>query len=261
MKKKSTVSELKKDLIHLTKKEGWKILSVYTIFVILLVLIGMLTLSTIFSELGFFHQYEEEVLNFKTSYQGSGAISSDQGSMLLEIGGEFTKAKVNTVLLLLMFSLFYGFLRGIKTKIIQKIIFKKKLPKKYLAQASITNSLFMVVMLFVVLFTFLKIRNPVGVLMIWFFSLLILESLVYLKENKYLTSKKTDLLKLYLKQLLANLIITLLIYVGLIILLTILNLVGGIIGVILVFIILLLTFIKRELILYLMIKYLGEESR
>jgi hypothetical protein len=156
-----------------------------------------------------------------------------------------------------VFSLFYGFLRGIRTVMLQKILFKKKLPFRQLLNVTVSNFLFLVLLMLLVALILLIFSNPLFVLLLFFLIFLMLESLNYSYETKFLFKKK-PFLSLFLEHLMFNISTSILFCLGIFIifiLISFLSLVSPMLSVIILLIVFFLMYIKRELILYLVMNY------
>lgn len=248
---------LRRDLITQAKDNGLKLVGINLVYIFLLLFVGMFLLSVILGKLSFFNEYNSDLYEFKTLYQQNGQISPQQGNMLIAFYGALKNAFLGSSVILVVFALFYGFSRGTRTVFLEKMIFKKKLPSMHLLNVMASNFFFFLILVLLIALSLIIISDPVFIMIFWFLIFIILESLNYSYETKFLFKKK-HFLSLFLEHLLFNIIISVLFTFGifLIFLLTaFISLISPTLSLVVFLAIFFLAYVKRELMLYLVINY------
>ncbi|MBN1175248.1 hypothetical protein JXA48_01250 [Candidatus Woesearchaeota archaeon] len=249
--------ELKKDLFSHTKNDGLKLVGMNLIYLFLFFFVGLFLLSVIFGKLSFFNDYNPALYEFKATYQQNGQISPAQGTMLIAFYDALKNAFLGSSVILVVFAIFYGFLRGTRTVMLQKIFFKKKLPSAQLLRVTVSNFLFLLLLMLLIGLTLVIFTDPVFVMLLWFLIFLILESLNYSYETRFLFKKK-HFLSLFLEHLLFNIIISLIFSVSLLIIFVLsafLSLISSTVSLVIFLMLFFLMYVKRESILYLIINH------
>lgn len=258
MKIKNHFKSLKKDWFETIRGEFWKLIGVHLIYLLIIMFVTLFFISGIFAKVSPLLDKTEFLLDFKQSYQSTGEISPAEGTSLLAAGALLKQAIKSSLLLFSTFVIVFIFFKSIKELIIKKTLFNKMVPKKQWFKILLNNFLFIIPV--IILIGLMAWFLPTIIFIILSTLLFLLfESLGIVNMSKNLFKWKHNFFAYWFEHYILNLIITLLVLLGFILIMLISNLLilistGLALSFMLIFLFLL--YVKREVILFLILKQL-----